>query len=57
MINDTLLVKNIDTTMKNIKDGSIKLNENLEALKHNFLFRGYFKKLEKQKIKEEKRNN
>lgn len=56
MVNDTILVKNIDETMKNIKEGSIRLNENLEALKHNFLFRGYFRKLEKQKRKEEKRN-
>jgi len=55
MINDTLLVKNIDSTILNIKEGSIKLNEDLEALKHNFLFRGYFKKLEKQKLKEEKK--
>jgi phospholipid/cholesterol/gamma-HCH transport system substrate-binding protein len=48
------LVKNIEETMNNIKNGSVKLNENLEALKHNFLFRGYFKKLERQKRKEEK---
>jgi len=51
MINDTILVNNIDSTVKNIKEGSIRLNENLEALKHNFLFRGYFKKLERQKLK------
>ncbi len=52
MIKDTILVDNIDETMKNIKEGSVRLNENLEALKHNFLFRGYFRKLEKQKLKE-----
>ena len=52
MVNDTILVKNIDETMKNIKNGSIRLNENLEALKHNFLTRGYFRKLERQKRKE-----
>jgi len=55
MVNDTILVKNIDETMKNIKEGSVRLNENLEALKHNFLFRGYFRKLEKEKLKEEKK--
>ena len=54
MVNDTILVKNIDKTMQNIKDGSIRLNENLEALKHNFLTRGYFRKLERQKRKEAK---
>ncbi|MBE0423113.1 MAG: MCE family protein [Lutibacter sp.] len=52
MINDTVLVNNIDETMKNIKEGSVRLNENMEALKHNFLFRGYFRKLERQKQKE-----
>ena len=56
VLNDTLLVKNIDATMLNIKEGSIKLNEDLEALKHNFLFKGYFKKLERQKKREEKKN-
>jgi len=52
MINDTVLVNNIDETMKNIKEGSVRLNENMEALKHNFLFRGYFRKLERQQRKE-----
>ena len=56
IVNDTILVKDIDETMKNIKEGSIRLNENLEALKHNFLFRRYFKKLEKEKRKEENKN-
>ena len=55
IINDTILVQNIDSTMINIKEGSIKLNEDLEALKHNFLFRGYFKKLERQKKKADKK--
>ncbi|MHB1146444.1 MAG: MlaD family protein [Lutibacter sp.] len=57
MINDTILVNNINETMKNIKDGSVRLNENLEALKHNFLFRGYFRKLERQQRKEEANKN
>ena len=57
MINDTVFVKNIDSTMMNLKDGNTLLNENLEALKHNFLFRGYFKKLEKKKLKENNKDN
>ncbi len=50
--NDPKLVKNIDSTMTNINQASSRLNENLEALKHNFFFRGYFKKIEKDKNKE-----
>jgi phospholipid/cholesterol/gamma-HCH transport system substrate-binding protein len=51
--NDPKLVKKIDSTMTNINEASKKLNENLEALKSNFLFRGYFKKQEKAKKKAE----
>ncbi len=51
-----VLVKNIDSTMINVKEASEKLNENMEALKHNFLFRGYFKKLERQERREAKEN-
>jgi len=57
MLNDTVLVNNIDETVKNIKEGSVRLNENLEALKHNFLFRGYFRKLEREKRREERKEN
>jgi phospholipid/cholesterol/gamma-HCH transport system substrate-binding protein len=49
--NDPMLVKKIDSTITNINHASIKLNEDLEALKSNFLFRGYFKKQEKNKKK------
>jgi phospholipid/cholesterol/gamma-HCH transport system substrate-binding protein len=49
LANDQKLVKQIDSTMSNINEASKKLNENLEALKHNWFFKGYFKKMEKQK--------
>jgi len=50
--NDPNLVKKIDSTMINLNTASYKLNENLEALKHNFLFRGYFRRQAKEKAKE-----
>jgi phospholipid/cholesterol/gamma-HCH transport system substrate-binding protein len=53
--NDPNLVRKIDSTMKNINEASFRLNENMEALKHNFLFRGYFKKQEKSKLKEQQK--
>lgn len=46
---DTIFVNRLDTTMKNIEQGTERFNENMEALKHNFLTRGYFRKLEKKK--------
>ncbi|QAA81119.1 MCE family protein [Aequorivita sp. H23M31] len=44
--------KDLDSTMIQIKEASEKLNQNMEALQHNFLFRGYFRKLEKRQRKE-----
>lgn len=55
LANNPKLVKQIDSTMTNVNKASIRLNENLDALKHNFLFRGYFKKQEKAKKKELKK--
>ncbi|HUH50791.1 MAG TPA: MlaD family protein [Flavobacterium sp.] len=49
---DENFVRQIDSTMIQIKEASEKLNQNMEALQHNFFFRGYFKKLEKQKKKD-----
>ena len=53
--NDPELVRKIDSTMTNINQASFRLNEDLEALKHNFLFRSYFKKQEKAKRKAQKK--
>lgn len=55
LTHDTALVKSLDVTLKNIEAGSIKFNENMEALKHNFLTRRYFRKLEKKEEKEKKK--
>jgi len=53
--NNPDFVRNLNETIKNINEGTYKFNENMEALKHNFLTRGYFRKLEKQAKKEEKK--
>ncbi len=51
---DTVLVDQLRNTMQNVDQGVERFNENMEALKHNFLTRRYFRKLEKQKEKEER---
>ncbi|SMC94856.1 MlaD family protein [Pedobacter nyackensis] len=51
LVKDSLMIKKLNATMDNIEKGTDGFNQNMEALKHNFLFRGYFKKLEKEKEK------
>jgi phospholipid/cholesterol/gamma-HCH transport system substrate-binding protein len=54
LLADTAVAHQIKTIIKNSELASYKLDENMEALKHNFLTRGYFKKLEKEKKKAKK---
>jgi phospholipid/cholesterol/gamma-HCH transport system substrate-binding protein len=54
LVQDTVLVNDINEIVKNIKTGSVLLNEDLKALQSNTFFKGYFKKQEKQRLKEEK---
>jgi phospholipid/cholesterol/gamma-HCH transport system substrate-binding protein len=49
LLKDTLLVIKLNASLENIRKGTDGFNQNMEALKHNFLFRGYFRKLEKKK--------
>ncbi|RNL75280.1 MCE family protein [Sinomicrobium pectinilyticum] len=51
LVTDTVLVRQLEQTMRHIEEGTGRFNENMEALKHNFLFRGYFRKLERQREK------
>ncbi len=46
LLNDTLTAGNIDQTILNLQRSSKSLDENLEALKHNIFFRGYFRRKE-----------
>jgi len=51
LLKDEQSAVHLKETMKNLDSGSKKLDEDLEALQHNFLLRKYFKK----KAKEEKK--
>ncbi|MFP5081738.1 MlaD family protein [Pedobacter sp. JCM 36344] len=53
LLKDSLMAKNIKQTVDNLQRGTDGFNQNMEALKHNFFFRGYFRGLERQKKKEQ----
>lgn len=44
LLNDTETAASMKVTLKNLESGSKKLDEDLEALQHNFLLRRFFKK-------------
>ena len=47
LLKDSSIVIKLNQSMDNIQKGTDGFNQNMEALKHNFLFRGYFRRLEK----------
>jgi phospholipid/cholesterol/gamma-HCH transport system substrate-binding protein len=49
LLKDSVTAKNLKQSMENVRKGTDGFNQNMEALKHNFLLRGYFKNLEKKK--------
>lgn len=60
LLNDSTFANNLRRSMENIQNGTGSFSQDMEALKHNFLLRGYFKNLEKQQKKakaSEKLNN
>ncbi|MES2330680.1 MAG: MlaD family protein [Bacteroidota bacterium] len=56
LLKDSGVVIKLNNSLDNIRKGTDGFNQNMEALKHNFLFRGYFSRLEKEKQKELKKN-
>jgi phospholipid/cholesterol/gamma-HCH transport system substrate-binding protein len=52
LLKDSVLTMKLNASLENIQKGTDGFNQNMEALKHNFLLRGYFRKLEKLKKKE-----
>jgi phospholipid/cholesterol/gamma-HCH transport system substrate-binding protein len=57
LINDSAMATNINSTITNLKRSTKGLDENMEAAKHNILFRGYFKNKKKAKEDEKTNNN
>ena len=51
LLKDSTMVIKLNSSLENIQQGTDRFNQSMEALKHNFLLRGYFRKLEKQKQK------
>jgi phospholipid/cholesterol/gamma-HCH transport system substrate-binding protein len=51
LMSDEQSAKALKSTIANLDSSSQKLNENMEALQHNFFFRGYFKKKDKEEAK------
>ena len=47
LLTDTSFIQNVNKSMENIKQGSRGFSENMEALKHSFIFKKYFKRLKK----------
>lgn len=52
LLRDSAIVMKLHASLDNIQKGTDGFNQNMEALKHNFLFRGYFRRLEKEKKKQ-----
>ena len=57
VLKDSLTANDFRKTMQNLNEGTERFNENMEALKHNFLFKKYFRKQEKKRKKELKAKN
>ncbi len=48
LVADTTMERKLRASFMNVEQGTKRFNENMEALKHHFLFRGYFRKQEKE---------
>jgi phospholipid/cholesterol/gamma-HCH transport system substrate-binding protein len=53
LLNDPGAVEKLDATLQNIEEATKKFDENMKALQHNILFRGYFKRQARLKAEEE----
>lgn len=49
LLKDTAMTAKLNESLANIQKGTDGFNQVMEAVKHSFLFRGYFRKLDRQK--------
>jgi phospholipid/cholesterol/gamma-HCH transport system substrate-binding protein len=56
LLKDSAMVMKLNVSLDNVQEGTDGFNQNMEALKHHFLLRGYFRKQEKQKAKTDAKN-
>jgi phospholipid/cholesterol/gamma-HCH transport system substrate-binding protein len=54
LMSDTVFANDLKKSMRNVRTSTEKLDVNMEAMRHNFLFKGYFKDLEKEQKKAKK---
>lgn len=52
LLNDTQTADQLKRTLDNLESSTQKLDKNMEALQHNFFFKGFFKKEAKKALKE-----
>ena len=51
LLRDSTAARNLQSSLQHLDSGLQKFDQNMEALKHNFLTRGYFRKLEREQEK------
>lgn len=52
ILRDSSLTRSVQRSLSNVEKGTDAFNQNMEALKSHFLFRGYFRRLEKEARKQ-----
>lgn len=54
LLNDQQFANQLKSTMENLEAGTEKLDQNMEALQHNFLLRGFFRRQAREAAKQQK---
>jgi phospholipid/cholesterol/gamma-HCH transport system substrate-binding protein len=53
LVRDDKMANSVSNTLSNLESGTKGFSDNMQAAKSNFLFRGYYKKKEKEKAKQQ----